>query len=82
MGNADDHSWSERDEERLIEVWQEKPCLYISNLKAYSNRHRKRKALEEIGAFINRSGKYYHLALLFELTASAFFDHRLDMVIE
>ena len=76
-------SMSERDEEWLIEVWQEKPCLYNPNLKAHSNRvkHRKRQAPEEIGAFINIDlvniiiWRYY-------LNWLHFFDHRVDIVID
>ena len=38
-------AWSTDIEEKLIDLWQERPCLYDASTKAYSNRQQKKHML-------------------------------------
>ena len=46
-------NWTEEVEEKLIELWKQHECLYNISCKAYSDRAKKRSALERIAQEMN-----------------------------
>lgn len=52
-----EEDWNTDLEDKLIEHWQESPCLYDVSSKLYSNRLQKRKSLEEIASKLNMTSK-------------------------
>lgn len=46
--------WSLELEEQLIDLWEERPCLYDVSSKGYSNRNWKRKALDEMAEALSQ----------------------------
>ena len=49
--------WTCAEEDRLVTLWQEKPCLFNTGLNEFSNRNIKRQALTELAEALNRPGK-------------------------
>ena len=49
--------WTCDNEDRLVALWQEKPCLFNTGLKEFANRNMKRQALTELAEALNRPGK-------------------------
>jgi len=50
--------WTDDAEEKLIDLWQQNACLYDITSKAYSDRAKKRSALEYISKQMNITGSY------------------------
>ena len=50
--------WSEEAEDSLVRLWQERPCLYDTTCKTYSNRQKKRSALVEMSTQLEIPGMY------------------------
>ena len=48
--------WTCAEEDRLVTLWQEKPCLFNTGLNEFSNRNIKRQALTELAEALNRPG--------------------------
>jgi hypothetical protein len=53
----DSNNWGLEVEEKLIELWEKRPCLYDVSSKGYSNRNWKRKALDEMATVLPQSSK-------------------------
>ena len=51
-----DVEWNVPREDQLIELWEERPCLYDTSSRDYSIRQAKTKALEEIASSLDVSG--------------------------
>ena len=51
-------SWTLEEEEKLVEMWVERPCLYAVRTKEYSNRNKRQAAVKEISDCVGKSGKY------------------------
>ena len=49
--------WSVEKEEYLIELWEERSCLYDTSSRDYNNRVKKAKAWEEISFALEVPGK-------------------------
>ena len=54
--------WTEERIDNLIMLLDERPCLYNTKSKDYFNRDRKKKALDEIAAVLDITGKrsFFH----------------------
>ena len=50
-------AWTAELIDRLIELYQERPCLYNTKMKEYHDRDMRKKALEEIATAIEVPGK-------------------------
>ena len=48
--------WNDERVDLLISLLEERPCLYNTKLKSYSNRDKKKKALEEIATALSMTG--------------------------
>jgi hypothetical protein len=48
--------WSEDKEGELVEMWSVAPCLFDIANKGYSNRTKKRAAIQEIATKLEMSG--------------------------
>jgi len=40
--------WTDEEEDELVELWKEKPCLYLIRSPDYADREKKSKALRDI----------------------------------
>jgi hypothetical protein len=75
-------NWSVESEEKLVDLWEERPCLYDISCKEYSNRDIKRKALDDIGAALSMPGNLdcilmsTVIGLLINLNSNRMFDTR------
>ena len=49
--------WTEERIESLITLLEERPCLYNTKIKSYFNRDIKKKALDDIAALLDITGK-------------------------
>jgi hypothetical protein len=58
MEDTEVSNWTVELEERLVDLWEENPCLYDVGSKGYSNRDLKRKALDGMGAILQFPGKF------------------------
>jgi len=56
-------SWTEELEDKLIELWQQNECLYNTRCKVYSDRVKKRSAIEKIAKEIDVTGSYVSIWL-------------------
>ena len=52
--------WSTESISKLIELYEQRPCLYNTTLKAYFNRDLRSKAMAEMTAALKASGKLIH----------------------
>lgn len=51
-------TWTIEEEEKLVEMWAERPCLYAIRTKEYSDRNKRQNAAREISDAVGKSGKY------------------------
>ena len=51
--------WSEEREDRLMEEWRARLCLYDISARVYSNRVTKHLALQEIATALDTTHKYF-----------------------
>ena len=49
-------------EDKLVELWQSRPCLYDCSSKSYSNRNSRAIALNEIAAELGTTGEIFGLS--------------------
>lgn len=49
--------WTEEREDKLVEMWEQRPSLYNCASKSYSDRNARSKALEEIAEEVGTSGE-------------------------
>ena len=49
--------WTEEKEAQLCEMWQSKPCLYVTSSRAYSNRNATAAAKADICQELSVSGE-------------------------
>jgi hypothetical protein len=58
MDENEGHSmnWSVELEEKLVDLWEERSCLYGISSKGYCNQEVKQKALDDIGAALSMPG--------------------------
>ena len=56
--------WSEEREDRLIEEWRARLCLYEISARGYSNRVTKHMALQEIATALDTTRKYFIFSIL------------------
>ena len=47
-GSSQEHRWTDERTERVIALFEERPCLFNTKIKDYSNRDKKGKAYDEI----------------------------------
>ena len=52
--------WTEEKTAELIDLYQERPCLYNTKLKEYHNRDLRKRSIEEMAAALDASGKFIH----------------------
>ena len=59
MENTEDEVgiWTASKEEQLVDLWQEKACLYMVTSPEYSDRNKKLAALNEIATKLSSNGE-------------------------
>ena len=58
-----DTSWNIENEEILIDMWRDKPCLFDVSTAGFHNRNLKLKARQEIAERLNLPGNYLNTLL-------------------
>jgi Alcohol dehydrogenase transcription factor Myb/SANT-like len=51
--------WSVENEEMLIDMWQESPCLYEITSKDYANKVERKKAIDNMAMKLSISSKFF-----------------------
>ena len=51
-------TWTTEMIDRLIDLYEERPCLYNTKMKEYHDRDLRKKALEEIATALDVSGEF------------------------
>ena len=57
------NAWSEELEDKLVTLWQEKPCLFNCTIREYSNKIVKSRAVQEISDIHTYIHTYTHTYL-------------------
>ena len=52
-------AWTDNKEERLVEMRQGRPCLYVTNLPEYCDRAKRLAAVPAMASELSLSGKLY-----------------------
>ena len=55
------NAWSEELEDKLVTLWQEKPCLFNCTIREYSNKIVKSRAVQEISDIHTYIHTYTHI---------------------
>lgn len=50
--------WTEEREEDLIQLWEDNPFLYNTELKDYLNLYKKRETIEKFASILGATGKF------------------------
>ena len=58
------NAWSEELEDKLVTLWQEKPCLFNCTIREYSNKIVKSRAVQEISDIHTYIHTYIHTHIL------------------
>ena len=51
--------WTDNKEERLVEMWQQRACLYVTNSPEYCDRMKRLVAVAAMASELSLSGKLY-----------------------